>query len=84
MKDSPKSICCAVSSAFWCVTIVFVILRYTTQNDQAGELALVLGCLGFLTCAIMVAVPDTLDIRRSPKVRPIDVRQSPKVRPIDV
>ena len=73
MKDSTKSICCAVSSAFWCVTIVFVILRYTTQNDQAGELALVLGCLGFLTCAIMVAVPDKLDIRRSPKVRPINV-----------
>ena len=73
MKDSPKSICCAVSSAFWCVTIVFVILRYTTQNDQAGELALVLGVMACLTCAIMVAVPDTLDVRRSPKVRPIDV-----------
>ena len=73
MKDTPKSICCAVSGAFWCITIVFIILRYTTQNDQAGELALILGCLATLACAITVAVPDTLDVRRSSKVQPINI-----------
>lgn len=73
MKDTPKSICCAVSGALWCITIVFVILMYTTQNDQAGDLALALGCLACLACAITVAVPDTLDVRRSSKVQPINI-----------
>ena len=73
MKDSPKSICCAVSTSFFCITIVFAILRYTTQNDAAGEIALILLVFGVLTCAITISVPDTFDIRRKSKVHPIPV-----------
>ena len=73
MKDSPKGICCAVSSSFFCIAIVFAILRYTTQNDQAGEIALILLVFGVLTCAITISVPDTFDIKKKSKVHPITV-----------
>ena len=73
MKDSPKSICCSLSCAFFCIAIVFVILRYATQNDEAGGIALILLCFGCLTCAITISVPDTFDIKKKSKVHPITV-----------
>ena len=73
MKDSPKSICCSISCAFFCIAIVFVILRYATQNDEAGGIALILLCFGCLTCAITISVPDTFDIKKKSKVHPITV-----------
>ena len=73
MKDSPKGICCAVSTSFFCMTIIFAILRYTSQNDAAGEIALILGCFGCLTCAITISVPDTFDNKKKSKVHPITV-----------
>ncbi len=73
MKDSPKGICCAVSTSFFCMTVVFAILRYTSQNDQAGEIALILLVFGVLTCAITVSVPDTFNNKKKSKVHPITV-----------
>ena len=73
MKDSPKSICYGVTTSFFCMTTVFAILRYTTQNDATGEIALILGCIGCLTCAITISVPDTFDIKKKSKVHPIMV-----------
>tara|TARA_Y100001935_G_scaffold254539_1_gene263901 strand:+ start:1381 stop:1548 length:168 start_codon:yes stop_codon:yes gene_type:complete len=55
------------------MTIVFAILRYTTQNDGAGEIALILLVFGVLTCAITISVPDTFDIKKTSKVHPINV-----------
>ena len=73
MKDSPKSICFSLSCAFFCVAIVFVILRYVTQNDEAGAVALTLLCFGCLSCALTLSVPDSFDIRKTSKVHPITV-----------